>query len=198
MKLVLTGGPSGGKTTVAMALQKEFSRKVVVVPEAASILYGGGFPRRPGVENVQHRQKAIYCVQRELEELTAHETSHLLLVCDRGSLDGAAYWPLSQDDFLSAVGSSLEAEIARYDWVLHLDTAPVAFYDLGNPLRTENFSEAWRLNEKVKEAWSQHPKRIVIANDGHFVDKLHRALFVIEKILAGASFEQITKNLGTS
>jgi nicotinamide riboside kinase len=196
MKLVLTGGPSGGKTTVAMALQKEFSQKVVVVPEAASILYGGGFPRRAGVQNVQHRQKAIYFVQRELEELTAHETPDLLLVCDRGSLDGMAYWPSTPDDFLSAVGSSLEKETARYDWVLHLDTAPVAFYDLSNPLRTENFAEAWRLNEKVKEAWSQHPQRIVISNDGHFVDKLHRALLVIEKILAGASFADIIREIG--
>lgn len=46
VKIVVTGGPSGGKTTLIEALQKDLKGKVAVVPEAASILYRGGFPRR--------------------------------------------------------------------------------------------------------------------------------------------------------
>jgi predicted ATPase len=195
MKLVLTGGPSGGKTTLAQALQREFSQKVVVVPEAASIVFAGGFPRKPGIKNIEHRQKAIYFVQRELEGLTQDETPSALLVCDRGSLDGSAYWPHDETTFLDAVESTLERELARYEWVLHLDTAPPAFYDLTNPLRTEGYDEAWRLNEKVKTAWSGHPQRIIITNDGHFIDKLHRALFVVDQILTGQSFAGITDHL---
>lgn len=195
MKIALTGGPSGGKTTLASLIQKEFSEQVVVVPEAASILFGGGFPRRPGIKSLQHRQKAIYFVQRELEGIIREEFPKTLLVCDRGSLDGIAYWPTAETDFLVAIGSTLEAELARYDWVIHLDTAPQAHYDISNPLRTESYQEAKQLNERVKTAWAKHPRRFVIANGGHFVDKMARALSVVHGILAGNDFTQISAHL---
>ncbi len=52
MKVVLTGGPSGGKTTLAATIQKEFSDQVLIVSEAASMLFSGGFPRRPGIKSL--------------------------------------------------------------------------------------------------------------------------------------------------
>lgn len=195
MKLVLTGGPSGGKTTLAMALQREFNQKLVVVPESASLLYAGGFPRKPDAKSVQHRQRAIYYVQRELEGMFADEYANHLLVCDRGSLDGLAYWQGETTDFLGTLETTIERETARYDWVLHLDTAPENYYDLTNPLRIESYDEAWRLNEKIKAAWNNHPQRFVIENEGHFLDKLHRSLFVVECILAKDSYETINEKL---
>ncbi|MES2963241.1 MAG: ATP-binding protein, partial [Bdellovibrionota bacterium] len=125
-KIVLTGGPSGGKTTLAQALQKEFVSRVVIAPEAASILFAGGWPRRKDVVGVQHQQRAIYYTQREVESLLVSENPDRLLICDRGSLDGVAYWPGPGpgSDFLASVGSDVVKETARYTWVLHLDTAP--------------------------------------------------------------------------
>lgn len=200
-KIVLTGGPSGGKTTLAQALQKEFITQVVIVPEAASILFAGGWPRRKDIIGVQHQQRAIYYTQRELESLVATENPNRLLICDRGSLDGMAYWPGPGPgtDFISTVSSTMEKEIARYDWVLHLDTAPAGNYDLGNPLRNESFEEAWKLNEKIKDAWSKHPQRFVIDNhkNGHFLDKLQRALQVIELVIAGKTYAEIKAELAT-
>jgi nicotinamide riboside kinase len=221
MKLVLTGGPSGGKTTLAQAIQREFASSVCVIPEAASIVYGGGWPRRKSIEGVQHQQRAIYFVQRELESLLAFENSDKLLVCDRGSIDGIAYWPMaaggtstvsagsaspaasqtstlsSGTGFLDSVGSTLAREIARYDWVLHLDTAPVSSYDLTNALRNESFDEARRLNEKIKSAWSAHPQRFVVESHegGHFIDKLQHALLIVERIVQGKSYTEILAEL---
>ncbi len=195
MKVVLTGGPSGGKTTLASTLQKEFSEKVLIVPEAASMLFSGGFPRRPGIKSISHRQKAIYFTQRELEGLTEDENPEALLICDRGSLDGQAYWPDPNTNFLDAVQSNQQKEFARYDWVIHLDTAPQHFYDLTNPLRTESYDEALKLNNKIKEAWANHPQRFVINNTGHFVDKLYRASLVINQILEGKTYQSIQDHL---
>lgn len=199
-KLVLTGGPSGGKTTLAAALQKEFAAKVVTVPEAASILWAGGWPRRKDVIGVQHQQRAIYYTQREVESLMVSENPGRLLICDRGSLDGMAYWPGPGPgtDYVASVESTVEKEIARYTWVIHLDTAPASYYDVSNPLRNESFDEAWKLNEKIKEAWSKHPQRFVIDNNrnGHFLEKLQRALSVVEKIIAGHSYAAIKSELG--
>ncbi len=196
MKIVLTGGPSGGKTTLTNAIQQEFSSQVMTVPEAASIIFSGGWPRRKTAVGVQHQQKAIYLVQRELEELIVGENPDRLIICDRGSLDGVAYWPGPgpSTDFLTAVNSSFDIEVSRYDWIIHLDTAPASYYDLTNPLRNESFDEAWKLNERIKQAWSLHPQRIVISNNeaGHFFDKLQRAMLVIKKIIEGSSYEEIT------
>lgn len=118
-----------------------------------------------------------------------------MIVCDRGSLDGVAYWPGPgpASDFLAAVGSSFEEEAARYDWIIHLDTAPASYYDLTNPLRNESFEEAWKLNERIKQAWSSHPQRFVIDNNeaGHFFEKLQRAMMVVEKIIEGRSYQEI-------
>jgi predicted ATPase len=198
MKIALTGGPSGGKTTLAQAIQKEFASSVTVVPEAASIVFGGGWPRRKTVIGVQHQQKAIFFLQRELESLLWSENRDRLLVCDRGSLDGMAYWPGPgpATDFLHAVNSDLETELKRYQWVIHLDTAPASYYDLTNPIRNESFEEAWKLNEKVKEVWSSHPQRFVINNEGgHFIEKLQRALLVVEKIIEGHSYAEILSEI---
>jgi predicted ATPase len=201
-KIVLTGGPSGGKTTLASAIQKEFASHVMVVPEAASIVFGGGWPRRKTVHGVQQQQKAIYLLQRELEHLLVAENPDRLIVCDRGSLDGVAYWPGPgpASDFLSAVGSSFEDEVARYDWIIHLDTAPASYYDLTNPLRNESFEEAWKVNEKIKQAWTTHPQRFVIDNNdsGHFFEKVQRAMMVVEKIIEGRSFTEIESLLRSS
>jgi thymidylate kinase len=198
-KIVLTGGPSGGKTTLAQALQKEFAANVFVCPEAASILFGGGWPRRKNQIGVQHQQRSIYFLQRELESLITNENPDRLIICDRGSLDGLAYWPGPgpASDFLTAVSSTAENEVARYDWVIHLDTAPMSYYDQTNPLRNESFEEAWKLNEAIKNAWSVHPQCFVITNSEseHFLEKMQRALFVVEKIIEGRSYQEILSEL---
>jgi nicotinamide riboside kinase len=198
-KLALTGGPSAGKTTLSQALLKQYSSRVAIVPEAASIVFGGGWPRRKTVDGVQHQQKAIYFLQRELEELIKNESDERLLVCDRGSLDGMAYWPGPGpgEDFLKAVDSTLDKECSRYDFVIHLDTAPQSYYDISNPLRSETFEEAWSLNERIKNAWAKHPQRFVISNDANadFMEKMRRALVVVREVIAGRSYQEIARTL---
>ncbi|MES2856765.1 MAG: ATP-binding protein [Bdellovibrionota bacterium] len=200
-KVVLTGGPSGGKTTLAQLLQKEFSSRLFVCPEAASIVYGGGWPRRKNQVGVQFQQRAIYYLQRELEGLIASENQERVIICDRGSLDGIAYWPGPGPgtDFLDTVFSSVETEVARYDWVIHLDTAPLSYYDQTNPLRNESFEEAWKLNESIKLAWSAHPRQFIITNSEseHFLDKMQKALFVVERIIEGDDYEDIKAKVQT-
>ncbi|MEZ0392055.1 MAG: ATP-binding protein [Pseudobdellovibrionaceae bacterium] len=196
IKIVVTGGPSGGKTTLIEALQKDLKGKVSVVPEAASILYRGGFPRRATPEGRKHVQRAICYTQRELEDLIGDETQAPLLVCDRGSLDSVAYWPGEAAEFFSSFQTSKEAELARYQWVIHLDTADQDSFDTTNPIRTESHKEALDLNEKIKTAWQGHPQRIIIPHEAEFLSKIGKAKAVIEKILAGQNFSQVRAQLG--
>ena len=146
-RIVLTGGPGAGKTAVLELIRHAFCEHVVVLPEAAGLLFSGGFPR--GAHGVRQRalQRAIYYVQRELE-LSATAAQPAIILCDRGTIDGTAYWP-GPDDLWTSVGSTLDTELARYDAVIHLRTPPASAYNHDNPLRLESAAEA--------RAWSTRP-----------------------------------------
>lgn len=193
IKVAITGGPSGGKTTLIETLKKEFGSAITVVPEAASILYGGGFPRKKSILGRIATQRAIYFTQRELEAIAMGESDTSLLVFDRGSLDSIAYWPNDEEDFFKNIGSSKQEELLRYDWVMHLDTAASENYDLSNPIRTETHTEALLLNEKIKMAWNGHPRRITISSNGDFLVKIMKAIQVIKSIVKGKSYEDVCK-----
>lgn len=190
-KIVITGGPSGGKTTLVDAIQKDLAEQISVVPEAASILYRGGFPRKSGITGKKHTQRAIYYTQQELEALVAIESKAPFLVCDRGSLDSIAYWPGTAQDFFESIETTMEKELARYDWIIHLDTAQADSFDTTNPIRTESYLEASLLNEKISHAWSAHPQRIVISNNKDFFKKMSIARSVVMAVISGKSFEQV-------
>lgn len=190
--IALTGGPSGGKTTLLEAIQKEMGAKAILVPEAASILYKGGFPRKKSTVALYHTQRAIYYVQKELELMLAEESQAGIMICDRGSIDGVAYWPSNDSkDYFTSIDSNFEKECARYDWVIHMDTATMNTYDLSNAIRTETYQEALELNEKIKMAWKNHPQQIVITANKDFLAKLNLAFKVITAISQKKSYADV-------
>lgn len=182
-KLAITGGPSGGKTTLIEVLKKEFGSKIKVAPEAASILYKGGFPRIKNYAGYYHGQLAIISTLRHIEDLLSESHPDCLIICDRGSLDSLAYWPDNEEHFFKNINSTRQTELARYDWVLHLDTATEIDYDTTNPIRTESFHEALLLNEKVRSSWNGHPRRQIITAENDFFGKMKKATDIVEDIL---------------
>ncbi len=104
-------------------------------------------------------------------------------MCDRGTIDGLAYWPEDPASLWKDVHSSLEEELARYDMVIHLRTPPPHVYNYQNPIRTESPAEASELDRRVEEVWKNHPKRFVIDNAEEFWVKANRALSLIAEEL---------------
>lgn len=177
-RVVLTGGPGAGKTAVLELLRHTFCSHVAMVPEAAGIVFGGGFPRRADVGGRRAAQRVIYHVQLELESLS-DEANPALVVCDRGIVDGFAYWP-GPNNYWSAVGTTPENAIARYDAVIHLRT-PGRHNGYGhqNPLRTETAAQAAAIDARIAEAWSCHPRRFEVDASYDFLAKAGRALELI-------------------
>jgi len=194
-KIAVTGGPSGGKTTLIDTVKRDMHKNLAVVPEAASILFKGGFPRKLTTESKIYSQRAIYFIQKELEELVGHESKKHILVCDRGALDGVAYWPYSEANFFENLGIHRTQELSRYQWVMHLDTAPADQYDESNPVRLESFSEATAINSKIKEAWRDHPQRIIIGENQDFFQKITLAIGVIKAIFEGKTYQEVVEQL---
>lgn len=177
--VVLTGGPGAGKTAVLELVRRSICRHVHVLPEAASIVFGGGFPREDDLTCRRAAQRAIFCVQRELE-VTGGAHNAAIVLCDRGTIDGLAYWEGPVEDFWSAAGTDEDAELARYDRVIHLRTPDEGHgYNHANPVRIESAASAAEIDERILRAWSRHPRRSVIEATGNFLDKASAALALL-------------------
>jgi len=177
-RIVLTGGPGAGKTAVLELMRRTFCKHVKVLPESAGIVFGGGFPRGAAPMVRRASQRAIFYIQRELEE-AAHVDDVALVLCDRGTIDGLAYWP-GPDDLWASVGTTLEDQLARYHMVIHLRTPSlVDGYNQQNPLRIESATEAHAIDVRIAEAWARHPRRFEVQPSSEFLAKAARAIEII-------------------
>lgn len=178
--VVLTGGPGGGKTAVLEVIRKNFCQHVAVLPEAASILFGGGFPRSSSFHGLRSAQRAIARVQMEMERLHLDEGRCAVALCDRGTVDGLAYWPGDPADLWRELGTSREAELRRYSAVIHLRVPPDGQgYGHSNPLRIESAEQAAAIDARIAEAWRGHPRLTEINSSRDFLVKLQRAVDAI-------------------
>lgn len=179
-RVVLTGGPGAGKTAILELIRLFFCEHVRTLPEAAGIVFGGRFPRSDRMDLRQAAQRAIYHVQRELESTVADENAAVVL-CDRGTVDSAAYW-IGPGDLFSAVGTTRQAELARYDAVIHLrtPTSPGA-YNRDNPLRVESIEEAAIIDARIHDAWAGHARRFIVDPTEDFLSKASHTLALLRR-----------------
>ncbi|MEP2776035.1 MAG: AAA family ATPase [Luteolibacter sp.] len=185
-RIVVTGGPGGGKTTAADLFRREIGERVVIVPESATLLFSGGFPRcaePPGLLAAQH---AIFHVQRNLEDVQSAQYPGRILLCDRGTVDGAAYWPGESEEFFAELGTTIEQELARYDGVIFFESAAVGGMGIegGNPVRKESLEEAVVLDRKLHKLWEHHPRFVVVRHQPSFIKKISYGLAELEAMVA--------------
>jgi len=185
-RIALTGGPGGGKTTAADLFRREIGDSVVVVPEAATLLFSGGFPRASEPLARKSAQQAIYHVQTQLENVKAALYPDRVLLCDRGTVDGAAYWPDEPESFFDAVGTTERAELERYDAVLFFESAAVGDISIegGNPTRIESNAQAVALDQRLRDLWSKHPRFAVVPHHPSFVKKIMLGLALLDNLVA--------------
>jgi CYTH domain-containing protein len=112
----------------------------------------------------------------------------ILIVCDRGALDGKAYLPAEEfAEVLSRLNTN-EVELRdRYDAVFHLvspaDDAVDAYSTEQNEARTEAPEQAAILDRLVLEAWTGHPHLRVIDSTIDFEEKMRMLTREISRFL---------------
>lgn len=180
--IVITGGPGAGKTAILEMAKKLMSEKVVILPEAASIIFGGGFWRLPSLTAKSAAQSAIFHVQSELENLVIDESIWNMGLCDRGTLDGLAYWPRSEGLFWKMSNTTLERELQKYHAVIHLRSPTEELgYNHLNPLRVESALDAFHIDNKIGAIWKQHSNYQEIPSNSNFLHKAQAAIDLIVK-----------------
>ena len=185
-RIVLTGGPGAGKTTAADLFRREIGERVVVVPESATLLFSGGFPRVTEPAARRAAQSAIYHLQKNLEDVQSARFPERILLCDRGTVDGAAYWPEEPAGFFAAMGTTEADELARYDAVIFFESAAVGgiAFEGGNPARIESIEQAAHLDHRLRGIWSKHPKFVIVRHNPSFFRKITFGLTALESIVA--------------
>lgn len=198
-RVVLTGGPCGGKTTSLTQLRARLESEgyaVFVVPEIPSILIGGGANLGAlELKDFKQFETNVLSLQLAFEnafiDLARADTKPSVIIYDRGLMDPAAYVSAELWSELLAANGWTEEGLCddRYDLVLHLTSAAIgaeAHYAWDtDAIRKEPPSLAADLDQKVERAWTRHPAHHVIDNSTDFPTKLNRVWSLIEAQLKG-------------
>lgn len=195
-KVVLTGGPCAGKTTMMNRIVSEFSErgfKVIVCPEGATELIPNGVI--PGQNGISMEDYQYIIAQKQLDkEALYHDIAikmtdeKVLIMFDRGLMDGQCYvTPEIFTECLSYFGLDRSAVMGRYDAVIHLTTAAKGGEEMytteNNAARSEGVKQACELDDRVLAAWVGHPHLRVVDNAEDFEDKIQAAMREMYSIL---------------
>ena len=163
-RIVLTGGPGSGKTVISARIAQLHPDRFILVPEAATQVYDALQTRwdKLDLDGRRDVQRKIYRLQIDQEDRTAQANPGKILLLDRGTIDGAAYWPEGSEDYWRDIGSTLQAELKRYDAVIWMESAAALGYqfydgDSSNFCRFEDAQSAIESGKLLLNLWGGHP-----------------------------------------
>ena len=186
-KVVLTGGPGSGKTTVIESIKKNYGGKykVIIVDETASYLINMGI--RPFGENsipLIDFQELVLKTQLSKEEVIDKSLEFLpdediLIIYDRGIMDNAAY--ISEEEFKEVIErvktkETIQDFFDRYDLVLNLVSRKDFYTTDNNPARSETVDDALSLGEKTLKVWTGHKNLKIVSPKDDINDKIKDVL----------------------
>jgi len=199
-RVVLTGGPCGGKSSSLAHFTKELNElgfDVYTVPEVPTIMMNGGcvFPGTSDDAKLLEFESALLQLQLQSERsfLQVASSTHKpsVVVMDRGVNDIKAYMSGALwEQLLQMHGLNEEYINQRYDLVLHLVTAADGceeFYTTANnTARKETAEEARQLDKLIEAGYSKSKEAGVFAridNSTDFKGKLENATAAVMNML---------------
>lgn len=184
LTIALTGGSAAGKTVLLKMIEERLGERVCIVPELASEVLAARNCEMPNMNPSTRRevQREIYNLQIRREQETLASASRLaqLLVTDRGTIDGAAYWPEGPEAFWKATGTNHSAELSRYHAAVWLEScAAVGLYagSASNPIRKEDANASIAMGNRILTLWRPHPRLSIVRAYPNFSLK-SQAVFV--------------------
>lgn len=192
-KIVLSGGPCAGKTTIIDMLNKYYTDKgynVIVVPESARQVIGQGITK----SDLYNFEYEVAKRQLENENIAdnnlASYDSDTIIFYDRGLTDAFGYL-----NYRDRARLQDELEIShlqswsRYDAVLFLETAAISDIYITDDERSEDIDEAIRCHISLLDIWMGHPHLRYIKSTDNIEDKLKKAITEIDCIVNSIEHE---------
>lgn len=184
VRLVLTGAPGSGKTSVLnlLAANPAFSW-LTFLPELARHLLNLDPTYRNRWDEF-HLELYKQQVERE------HHLQARPFVTDRGTVDAFGFHPES----LHKVGSTLEREYARYTQVLMFETSAhlgASYYQM-DTVRQESIEDALAIERALIRAWGGHPNYMLIPATPDFEQKCRSVVTLIRGLRPESEHEMMT------
>lgn len=173
-RVVLTGGPCGGKSTGIAVIEQALSDrgyKVFVQEEMATIVINSGV--NPGLAGNKLFQKLLLELQinrdKAYEEIISKVDKPVVIIYDRGLMDGLGFTDKREfKEIVNTLGFTIADIRDCYDGVFNLVTAADGakeFYTLeNNKARSETVEEAIAADRRLQEAWTGHTHLRVVGN----------------------------------
>jgi predicted ATPase len=176
-RIAVTGGPGAGKTTLWREIASAYPERMLAMPEVATLMLAHVFPAVLNHDERLALQRAIFHVQRNLEQVYESRLAPgQFLLCDRGLPDGAGYWPDGPEAFFASMQCEWLAELARYEAVVFMESAAVGGLSIAseNLTRTEDLSSAALLDRRLRAVWAPHPNFHHVPHQADFAAKVER------------------------
>lgn len=185
--IVLTGGPSSGKSQSMPHIKEHLEKcgyKVICIDETSTQIINSNVHWRDEKVDIMTYQQAIFKMQKSKEDVfldVAKKIAYdkVVILCDRGLLDGKAYIDETRFNIISALnGITSEQDLLnRYDMVFYLDTTAgkenLSYGNESNKARTSTITEAQTFGKRVRECWSKHKRLVDIPCTPRFEDKVN-------------------------
>lgn len=209
-RIVLTGGPGSGKTTVLNSIVNMYTSlgvKVVVVSETATEIINSGIkPFGDDKIEMLDFQKLVLSLQLSKEKIydeairmyqKVHPNEDILIIYDRGSIDNKAY--ITDEEFDAVMQSVCDDNYStilnKYDLIIDL-VGSKKFYTLeNNKARSESADVALTLGEKTLKSWVGHPKVKIVGPKENMNDKVSEVVSYINELLSKKNQKKQAKYL---
>ena len=175
-KIVLTGGPGSGKTSVKDGIIKHFTvqgYQVLFVSETASELINGGIKcfgnNSVSLIDFQEYVMKLQLLKEDIYIDAANKLGHdVIVIFDRGTIDNFAYMNDDESSILinRVLNDKTKSDLLnRYDAVIVLKSSKDFYTTENNKARSENVNDALELGNKTLNTWIGH-KKLKIVNQG--------------------------------
>lgn len=195
-KIVLTGGPCAGKTTIFKKIADYLIDKgyyVITIPETATELIKSRILPSSNREHTLMFQNIVlqqqYIKERVAEEYAKaiSKNSKVIILYDRGILDNRAYLE-SQEDFEFILNNNNIEELSmlnKYDLVIDLISTSVYKKDSYklDGVRSESIEEAALLDRETSMAWIHHNNLKVVKPTENIDDKVNKVFNIVDNFL---------------
>ncbi|PJF18849.1 hypothetical protein PSACC_01398 [Paramicrosporidium saccamoebae] len=159
----------------------------------ASILLSGGvdfsvLEPADGVSFQENLLRSMLTVERtflDLAEASLRQGQHVMVVCDRGTMDASAFTsPQEWSSIKARIGmDEIQLRDERYDCVIHMRTAAFgaeSYYSTSNhSCRSETVAQARYQCDRALTAWTGHPYLSIIDNSTDFEKKVQRTVAAV-------------------
>ena len=193
-RIVLTGGPGSGKTSVLEKINQVYTAlgyKVIIVPETATELMNNGITFKDGSVILLDFQELIMRLQLAKEEVVDRtielaNTDKIIVMYDRGTIDNTAYIKKEEfEEILTRLNhvKSFSDLMNKYDLVINLVGREDFYTTDNNKARTESVSEALKLGDATLKCWLGHKKVKIVLPKDTMSEKTNEVLNVINELL---------------